>query len=673
MTQFTTLLGIDTGGTFTDFVALSSDQALKVHKVLSTPSAPDQAILQGIREMDLMAEVEAGRVIIVHGTTVATNATLEGKGAKTVYITNQGLKDTLAIGRQTRTQLYNLTPSLSPSLTSQTLVLEVACRIDAKGRIVEPLTEASLVQLSKALAELKPEAVAVNLLFSYLNDSHEQTIKAHLDSRLFVSCSSEVLPEYKEYERGVVTWLNAFLGPLISRYMQSLAAAITPSKLSIMQSSGLTIAAEQAADKAVNLLLSGPVGGISAAAFMGRRSGNQALMTFDMGGTSTDVSLYHGAFRLTTEGKINALPIAVPMVDIHTIGAGGGSIASVDPGGLLQVGPASAGAVPGPACYDQGGTVATVTDANLLAGRLLPGQFLGGRMQLSLQAAANAVNTVASELGTTMEETTLGIIALANAHMSQALRVISIEKGENPQDYVLVSFGGAGALHICELAESLEMTEAMIPLHGGIFSALGMLTTPTGRSLSRTLQVVLDRDANDLLVSQFDALKHQALASLTLEGVTAEHLTTEASADLRYQGQTFTLNIPWQPDADLDELFHQRHQARYGHRLDKPVELLNLRLRVHGPIPTMELPKLISTIETPQPVGESVVLTSDPGGMPTRVTAPIFRRDTLKPGYRLSGPMIITEDHATSWIQSGWTINLDEVGNIRVSKTKKPT
>ncbi len=668
MTDINTLLGIDTGGTFTDFVALTPDQGLQVHKVLSTPAAPDQAILQGISEMGLAPAVASGEVLLIHGTTVATNATLEGKGARTVLVTNAGMGDLLTIGRQTRRELYNLTPQYQQLLTANSPVVEVKCRIDASGQVITELSEQDLNELVAAISALSPEAIAVNLLFSYLNDSHERELEDSLRSLCFVSRSSAVLPEYREYERGVVTWLNAFLGPLISRYMQSLHAAIRPSRLSIMQSSGLTIAADQAAHRAVNLLLSGPVGGISAAAYMAALQGESRLMTFDMGGTSTDVSLYAGEFRLTTEGSINDLPIAVPMVDIHTIGAGGGSIASIDPGGLLQVGPESAGADPGPACYNQGGSQATVTDANLLAGRLLPGNFLGGRLQLSRDAASTAIAGLAQQLGTDPDSTALGIIELANAHMSQALRVISIERGEDPSEFILVSFGGAGGLHICELAESLEMDRAMIPLNAGIFSAVGMLTSPPGRSLSRTLHSPLANSDDADIDRAFEELRTEAETELQQEGLDITSLQQERSADLRYLGQTFTLNLPWQGHTATATAFHRLHESRYGHQLDKPVELLNLRLRVSGSPHPLSFPQLAPG-KHPEPESTTEVILSDEDKGPVRIQVPVYQRRDLPADCQLDGPLLLTEDHATSWVRPGWQLTVDILGNIQLRRS----
>ena len=435
------LIGVDTGGTFTDFV-VADGARLRVHKVLSTPDAPERAILQGIRELGL----PAGALALIHGSTVATNAVLEGKGVRTLMVTNRGFTDLLTIGRQARSQLYNLQPpAVAPPVPAE------AChgtggRLGADGTVLEPLTEADLADLRRAVEAVGPGAVAVNLLFSYLDDRFERRIAEVLPRDLFVSLSSEVLPEIREYERGMATWLNAYVGPLVEGYVRRLQTALPGSSVSVMQSSGDTVSADQAAGQAVRMLLSGPAGGLVGAAFVAGLGGHQRLLSFDMGGTSTDVALIEGRPGLTTEGRIGPYPVAVPMVDMHTIGAGGGSIARLDAGGMLQVGPQSAGAFPGPACYGLRGDRPTVTDANLVLGRLRADAFLGGAMRLDQAASEGALDRLAASMGCSRTEAAQGIIAVADEHMARALRAISVQRGEEPRDFTLVSFGGAGGL-----------------------------------------------------------------------------------------------------------------------------------------------------------------------------------------------------------------------------------
>ena len=430
-------LGVDTGGTFTDFILFDDEsRSVRIHKVLSTPDAPERAILQGIDDLARIdATLETSKLTVVHGSTVATNAVLEGKGVRTAYITNKGLADVLSIGRQAREELYNLTPLKKPPLIERELCLEVNSRLSAQGEHLQQLDQRDLSALVEQLEALAPEAVAINLLFSFFDDSEELKIERAIADmagrQVFISRSSDVLPEYKEFERGMTTALNAKVGPLMQGYLQRLENELTGGgkqdvALSIMQSSGGTTSAEQAGRYPVNLLLSGPAGGLKGAQYVASESSEDRLLSFDMGGTSTDVSIIDRDIGFTTGAKIGGYPVAVPMVDMHTIGAGGGSIARVDAGGLLLVGPESAGAAPGPACYGKGGKQPTVTDANVVLGRLLPQSFLGGDMQLDKAAAIEAVSTIAEPLALSNEKAARGIIDVVNDHMVRALRVMSV-------------------------------------------------------------------------------------------------------------------------------------------------------------------------------------------------------------------------------------------------------
>jgi len=434
-------LGVDTGGTFTDFVYIADGQ-IRVHKVLSTPESPELAILQGIAELGLSLQ----ELRLVHGSTVATNAVLQGRGVSTVYIGNRGFADLLSIGRQARPSLYDLQPAMKCAPVPADYCLETGGRLSADGDVLEPLTDADIQVLRQQVLTLKPRSIAINLLFSYLDPSLEKRIAAVMPDHLYVSCSSEILPEYKEYERGMATWLNAYVGPLMQGYLHRLEQQVTPASVAVMQSAAGTVNASQAGRMTVNLLLSGPAGGLMAAHYIGRQVGCERLLTLDMGGTSTDVALIDGDIRLTSEGQIGEYPVAVPMVDMHTIGAGGGSIARLDAGGMLHVGPESAGASPGPVCYGRGGTQVTVTDANLLLGRIPPDARLGGSMRLDADAARQAMAVLAAAMQCSIEQAAQGIIRVANEHMVRALRVISLHKGCDPRDYMLVSFGGAGGV-----------------------------------------------------------------------------------------------------------------------------------------------------------------------------------------------------------------------------------
>lgn len=655
MTQF---LGVDTGGTFTDFV-LYDDGALRVHKVLSTPEAPERAILQGIQEMGLCTQ----GLIVVHGSTVATNAVLEGKGVRTVYITNRGLRDLLTIGRQARAELYDLQPRPLAPPVEEGLCLETGGRLGADGLPVEPLTEGDLARLRAELERLAPEAVAINLLFSYLDDSFERAIEAVVPDGIFVSHSSRILPEIREYERGIATWLNAWIGPLVERYLSRLRQGMHGARLSIMQSAGETVAADQASVEAVRMLLSGPAGGLVGARFMGRASGLHRLLTFDMGGTSTDVALLDGAPGLTHQGRIGRYPVAVPMVDMHTIGAGGGSIARVDAGGMLLVGPESAGASPGPACYGRGGEQATVTDANLVLGRLRADAFLGGTMPLDGEAAHRAVTRVAADLGCTVEEAALGIVRIADEHMAQALRLISVQRGEDPRHYTLVSFGGAGGLHVCALAEAMGMTHALMPRHAGVLSALGMIAARPGRQFSQSRIGILDVMDETGIEADFESLILRGREALMQEGIDEADLVPACSADLRYRGQSFSLNLPWQGSAHTVAEFHALHERRYGHRLATPVELVTLRVSLRGKGVEPHLPPLANGVPA-QPKQWARL-----HGIATAV--PVYDRDTLVRDQVLTGPTLVTERVGTLWIAPGWTAAVDGVGNIPLWRAEK--
>ncbi len=645
------LLGVDTGGTFTDFV-LWQDGVLKVHKLLSTPDAPERAIIQGIADLGLQGE----RLRMVHGSTVATNAVLEGKGVKTLFITNRGFADMLSIGRQNRTELYDLQPRQQQPPVPSELCVEVGGRLSADGEFVDTLCAADLEQLHSLIVEHRPESVAVNLLFSWLDGKTERQIAAALPPDLFVSLSSKVLPEIREYERGMATWLNAWVGPLVQGYLQRLQSSLSGCQVSVMQSSGATIVADRAGEQAVRMLLSGPAGGLVAAGFLGTEAKHQRMLSFDMGGTSTDVALLDGKPQLTTEGRIGPYPVAVPMVDMHTIGAGGGSIAWLDEGGMLQVGPESAGAAPGPACYGRGGSRATVTDANLILGRMLPGAFLGGAMQLDVEAAEKAMGELATAMACNAIEAAAGVIRIANEHMARALRTISVQRGIDPTDFTLVSFGGAGGMHVCALAEALGMYRALVPVHSGVLSALGMLVARPGRQLSHTWLAQLGDLDDEQIQDALDIMSEEALMSMQEEGIPGERCELDYSLDLRYAGQSYTLTIPWTSLPQTREDFHRHHARRYGHDLDLPLELVNLRVSVRGPGTAIKMRNL--TRQRPaepfqhcQAAGEEQLV-------------PCYARDTLTPGQEINGPAIVTEQVATTWLARDWRCRVDDTGNL---------
>jgi N-methylhydantoinase A len=649
------LLGIDTGGTFTDFVVFDG-RALRAHKVLSTPDAPERAILQGIQETGLALE----GMRVIHGSTIATNAVIEGKGARVVYITNRGFKDVLTIGRQARRELYNLTPTPVPPPVPDELLLETGGRLSARGEIIEDLTADDLESLRRRVRDLKPDAAAINLLFAFLDNRFEKQIAHALPSELFISCSSDVLCEYREYERGITTWLNAYVGPLVHRYLHELAMRLAPATLSVLRSSGDTCAGTQAGLEAVHLILSGPAGGLAGARYVARAIGIDRIMTFDMGGTSTDVALIDGAIALTNQGRIAHYPVAVPMADIHTIGAGGGSIARVDAGGGLRVGPRSAGANPGPACYGRGGAQPTVTDANLVLGRLPRSARLGGNLALDFQSAHRSLAALAQQLGLESAEAAAhGVLRIVNEHMAQALRVISVQRGIDPRLFTLVAFGGAGGLHACDLADALEIKQILVPHQAGVLSALGMLAAPAGRQLTRTVARLL-RDCNDEEINDgLERLAQHGRASLSAEGVDMDRLILSPALDLCYRGQAYPLTIPWSDRDNAELRFYTAHEQRYGHRLDAPVELVNLRMGVRSAI--VDLPLMEMEHGDVRRAEQGRVY-----GLPAPVS--IRQRAQIPPDASLSGPLIVRDAVATAYVPPDWCCRRDRYGNLLLAR-----
>ena len=659
------LIGIDAGGTFTDFVLVRLEPivSVRVYKTLSTPDAPERAILNGIKAMGLEPHLDDGSLQVVHGSTVATNAVLEGKLARTAFITNYGFADMLQLARQTRPKLYALeTPAVPPPVPEQ-LCLETGGRVAADGSVVLPLSQIEIDELLEKIESLAPDAIAINLLFSFLDDSFERRIESAIKAKFgecFVSRSSTVLPEYKEYERGIATWLNAALGPLISGYLGVLQRELGNTSLQVMQSSGETMSASMAAQSAVNLLLSGPAGGLTAIAYLAKQVGKSKFLSFDMGGTSTDVALLDTKIRTSNESSISHYPIAVPMVDMETIGAGGGSIAYVDTGGMLQVGPCSAGADPGPACYNRGGHDATVSDANVVLGRLQSDSVLAGDLTLSLESAQASLEPLAQRIGLSIEETALGIIDIANEHMAKAIRLISVNKGHDAKEFTLASFGGAGGLHVCALADAMAMKNALVPIHGGVLSAFGMVVADQGRQFSKTLSLDVQLIDEKSLEDQFAQLEAGGMEQLALEGLHPSVLASKRSVDLRYQGQSYTLNIDWHALPSVLDAFEQLHRQRYGYSHDGPIELLTIRVNLSTEKIPFVLPQLIkqphcNNIRHCKVYGETE-------------QARLLARADMYPGESIEGPAVITEYSATTFVATNWSVAVDGFGNLLLQK-----
>lgn len=661
------VLGIDAGGTFTDFVSVEFKPAIaiKIYKNLSTPAAPEQAILDGIRAMGLEAVMQRGGLHIVHGSTVATNAVLEGKVGRTVFVTNYGFADMLQLARQTRPKLYQLEfPAVAPPIEPE-LCFETGGRLGADGSILESLSAAELDELIVKIEAINPDAVAINLLFSFIDDSFEKEISEALGKaglRAFISRSSQVLPEYKEYERGIATWLNASLGPIVGRYLEALQRQLGACTLQIMQSSGETIGSGKAAELAVNLLLSGPAGGLIAVKFLAGQLELERIISFDMGGTSTDVALMDGEIATTSEGKIAQYPIAVPMVDMHSIGAGGGSIACIDEGGMLQVGPRSAGADPGPACYGKGGSEATVTDANLLLGRLPPGMPLAGGLQLNLDLASRVIQKLAEKMGMTAQQLAEGIVSVANEHMARAIRLISVNRGYDPEEFVLASFGGAGGLHVCALADAMSMRRALVPVHGGVFSALGMVVANRGRQFSKTLGMESSQYDAAKLDFEFERLEQKGRRQLAQEGLDPASLTATLTADMRYVGQSYTLNVAWSNQQETTAAFHQLHQRRYGYTHQGETELVTLRVSVVSENKGFDLPNT-EVDASCNNIQQSMVYED-------AVKVKVVALAGLEPGTKVVGPAVILDYSATTFVAPAWSAHRDRFGNIVLESLK---
>lgn len=646
------LLGVDTGGTFTDFVHFSAS-GLRFHKVLSTPDDPSRAIEQGIRELNLTAS----SLYLVHGSTVATNAILERKGVRTLFVTHKGLEDLLTIGRQTRPELYELCPKPLIPLVDGKDCLGISGRINAAGGVQQAINQADLQHLA-AVAD-NYDAVAVCLLFSFLNPQHEREVSQALPDKLFISLSNETLAEFREYERGATTFLNAYIGPLVQSYLKRLDSSLNPKHLFVMHSAGGVMSAEMAGLQAVRLVLSGPAGGLVAAKEIGRQLGENNLLTFDMGGTSTDVALICGEAGITTEGQIGGIPVAVPMLDIHTIGAGGGSLAWLDEAGLPQVGPQSAGANPGPACYGLGGTQLTVTDANLLLGRIPSSAQLAGSMPLDLQAAHEVCSQFSEKLGLSVQAAAEAVIEIAEEHMAAALRVVSVQRGFDPADFALLSFGGAGGLHACSLAERLSMRRVIVPLASGAFSALGMLAgrQQTELSVSRRMQLSENSTASELF-SVFKELEDKA--KVQMKGLS---LSFERRVDMAYCGQGFQLSVKVEAD-DLDALsrrFEAAHQQAYGHTLERTVEIVTARITAFVERPDLVFPELQLERNTAQAEALSDVYGSG--------SVPHYSRTDLKPGQKVQGPALVLEDTATLWLPAGWSMKVSRYGHLLLEKS----
>ena len=659
------ILGIDVGGTFTDF-ALIEDNQLSIHKIPSSPASPEKSIITGIEELN-----PSKLATIAHGSTVATNALLERKGAKTALVITKGFEDIIEIGRQTRPDLFDLQQDKPDTLVKAENRFGIEERMDHKGNIVTELTDVSIKSLVKSVKNADIDGVSVSLLFSFLNPAHEQILKnalSKIEPKLYISISSEVLPEFREFERTSTVTVNSYIGPVVARYMTNLTKSLGKG-IRIMQSSGGSISAELASQQPVRTILSGPAGGVVGARYISSLAGFDHIITFDMGGTSTDVSLCPNRIQETTNYTIGGQPVSVPMIDIHTVGAGGGSIASMDSGGALNVGPESAGANPGPACYGSG-TSTTVTDANLLLGRMHPDHFLGGKMVLDIQNSENSIAPLAQTMDVTKLQAAEGIIRVVNSNMERAIRSISLERGFDPRDFTLVPFGGAGPLHACDLAQELRIPRVLVPAYPGVLSALGIAVADVVKDYSQTVMLRGSIQKSDL-EKVFNSMQEQGRAEMLDQGIIESQLQPRKMLDVRYVGQSFELTIEC-PDQDngftskVSEAFNIEHERRFGYKdPTSAIEIVNARFKMIAQSdryqPTAE--KLSS--KTPQNnalLGQNQVIFYG-----NRHTTTMYDRSKLLSGNTIEGPAIIFQLDSTTVIPPDWYGTLDVYKNLVLS------
>ena len=661
-------VGVDTGGTFTDFVYVDGSSS-HIFKLPSTPADPSRAISEGLRLIAERTGSGKREIEVVHGTTVGTNALLERRGAKTALVTTAGFEDVLEIGRQTRPALYDLNVEREAPLVPKSLRFGVRERVAASGEVLEELQDEEMHALVETLRESGIESVAVSLLFSFAHPEHERRIKRALATlNVSLSVSHEILPEYREYERTSTVCINAYLQPLMSGYLKRLQRSAP--RLRVMQSSGGGISAGVAVSEPVRTILSGPAAGVVGALEVARRAGFDNIITFDMGGTSTDVALCAGGrINLTNEGTVAGLPVAVSAMDIHTVGAGGGSIARVDAGGSLRVGPESAGALPGPACYGQG-ELATVTDANLFLNRFGGESLLGGDFRLDAGRSRTALERLAKEMSAaagrrvTAREAAIGVVRIVNANMERALRRVSTERGHDPRAFTLVSFGGAGGLHAVELARSLRIGRVVVPQLPGALSAFGALESDVVRDSSRT--VMLDvRTAKEKIARAFEGLERAARVALKREGFADDKQRHERSVAARYRGQSFELEIDWKASGDLTAAFHEAHQARYSYaQKENTVEIVNVRLRSTGVVEKFRSrpPSKRSSLKAAKATAHMSAGVYFANKKAEWVA--IYNRDQLAAGARLASPCIVTEYSSTTLVPVDARARTDERGNL---------
>lgn len=687
------VLGVDVGGTFTDLILADLErQRLTTHKTPSTPRNPAIAVVRGLEAICEKAEVEITQIDgLFHGTTVGTNAMLEHDGAVTGLVTNEGFRDVLHIGRHQRPQHYSIMQDLpwqNRPLIRRRHRHAVAGRIDAQGAELTPLDEEAVREVARTLSAQGVEAVLVGFLFSYVNPAHERRAAEIVSEEMpeaFVTTSSEVAPQFREFERFTTAAMSAFIGPKVRRYISELQTGLHDrglrGELHVMTSSGGVATPEMIARKPASTLLSGLVAGVRGGAAVGRHAGADRLITLDIGGTSADIGIVVDG-RLTEadarSASIAGFPVMLPMIDIHTIGAGGGSIAYLDHGGAFRVGPESAGADPGPAAYGKGGDRPTVTDANLVLGRLAPQDFLGGDMQLDLEAAQRVIGTLAARLGRTPEETAEGALTVLNANMANAIRSRTVQKGIDPRDFTLSGFGGAGPLHAAEVAGMLGVRRVQIPPHPGITSAMGLLTADLEYHALRTAFAVKGSVDHARLTALFEDMDAELCAIFDRDGVAPEKRRMLREGELRYVGQGYELKVDF-PDGALDataleavwQEFHDKHRAEYGHAFAAaPIEIVTVKVRGLGEVDKLGTPPEVGEGGTVAPVGQGRCMFRVNDRLSSFET-PYYDRAALPAGRAIDGPAILLQADSTTVVPPDWRFEVDRFGNVIMSRDEK--
>jgi len=667
------IIGVDVGGTFTDIIMIDSETGRQfVHKVPSTPESQEQAVIRGIEEILQRVEVNANKVgLVVHGTTVATNAMLERKGANVCLLTTKGFEDVLEIARQNREDIYDLYARKPEPLVTRDNRIGIAERIDFEGSILQPLENTEITRTIEELRKRSPDAIAISFMFSFKQPKHERELLVAVKKKIsgYSVASSDVLPEFREYERTSTTVLEAYLGPLVLGYLGKLDKAVEQicpkSILNIMQSNGGTILCSRIEGNAVGLAISGLAGGVIGGWNVSSSEGITHALTLDMGGTSCDISAVSERVLVKSDNEVAGLPLRTPSVDVKTIGAGGGSIAWIDDAGILHVGPQSAGADPGPAAYGKGGKQATVTDANLILGRLNPEYFLGGVIKLDMDSAQQAIQRLADNLEMTIEETALGIIRISTSNMVQAIREVTVERGRDPRTFVLVPFGGAGPTQAVDIADALDIDSILIPPYPGITSALGLVCSHLRVDMMRTIILQLDDHETETLFQLLKELSSEAYKRLINQGADSETICEEWKVDMRYSGQSheLTIEVPMTSNDLVRKtrtLFEEEHQRSFGYKLEgKSVEWVTIRVTV-TPKQETSKPKSIAPQISPEASVSRPVLLDDG----SQTDAIVFKRDSIPLEKEIVGPAIIEQGDTTIYLSPNWRMERQANGNI---------